>query len=264
MDWFRWHHGSVTDPKFQLVAKRAGASVAEVIAVWAYILEHASQAAERGDFEGLDCEAVDLALGMHDGLTGRIIEQLGNRGLISGNRVAAWDKRQPKREDDTANDRKRRQREREHELAMAAMSRTSHDESRNVTQCHARGEESRVDKKEQEQAARATRLPKEWVLTAELEAWAKKERPDVNPALEAEKFRDYWTAQGGQRGAKKDWAATWRNWIRNSKATPNHTPKPPAQDFSAVDKLRASMPVLTDEQRAAKLSEIKNFRLSSL
>ncbi len=21
IDWFRWHHGSVTDPKFQLIAK---------------------------------------------------------------------------------------------------------------------------------------------------------------------------------------------------------------------------------------------------
>jgi hypothetical protein len=47
MDWFRWHHGSVNDPKFQLVAKRAGASVAEVVAVWACLLEAASSADER-------------------------------------------------------------------------------------------------------------------------------------------------------------------------------------------------------------------------
>ena len=44
MDWFRWHHGSVTDPKFQLVARRAGASLPDVLAVWAYVLEAASQA----------------------------------------------------------------------------------------------------------------------------------------------------------------------------------------------------------------------------
>ena len=23
IDWFRWHHGSVTDPKFQLVARKS-------------------------------------------------------------------------------------------------------------------------------------------------------------------------------------------------------------------------------------------------
>ena len=48
MHWFRWHHGTVTDPKFGLIAKKAGASVAQVIAIWAYLLEAASAAEERG------------------------------------------------------------------------------------------------------------------------------------------------------------------------------------------------------------------------
>lgn len=35
IDWFRWHHGSVTDPKFKLIAKKkAGARVGDVIAVF--------------------------------------------------------------------------------------------------------------------------------------------------------------------------------------------------------------------------------------
>jgi hypothetical protein len=32
-------------------------------------------------------------------------------------------------------------------------------------------------------------------------------------AAEAEKFRNYWLAKGGQAAAKRDWPATWRNWI---------------------------------------------------
>jgi len=48
MDWFRWHHGSVTDPKFQLVARKTKSRVADVIAVWAFILETASQSNEQG------------------------------------------------------------------------------------------------------------------------------------------------------------------------------------------------------------------------
>ena len=33
---------------------------------------------------------------------------------------------------------------------------------------------------------------------------------------EADRFRDYWLAVPGQRGRKRDWAATWRNWVRRS------------------------------------------------
>lgn len=33
---------------------------------------------------------------------------------------------------------------------------------------------------------------------------------------EADRFRDYWIAQPGQRGVKLDWAATWRNWCRRA------------------------------------------------
>jgi len=33
---------------------------------------------------------------------------------------------------------------------------------------------------------------------------------------EAAKFRDYWCAIPGQRGRKRDWFATWRNWVRKA------------------------------------------------
>ncbi len=34
--------------------------------------------------------------------------------------------------------------------------------------------------------------------------------------LETEKFRNYWTAKTGTGAVKRDWAATWRNWILNA------------------------------------------------
>src|SRR6202035_1279554 len=33
---------------------------------------------------------------------------------------------------------------------------------------------------------------------------------------EAEKFRDYWPNAPAGRRTKRDWAATWRNWIRRA------------------------------------------------
>ncbi|WP_413154924.1 hypothetical protein [Bartonella sp. cb54] len=35
--------------------------------------------------------------------------------------------------------------------------------------------------------------------------------------IETAKFRDYWSAKTGKDATKRDWQATWRNWIRNSK-----------------------------------------------
>jgi uncharacterized protein YdaU (DUF1376 family) len=54
-------------------------------------------------------------------------------------------------------------------------------------------------------------LPKEW------EDFCKKERPDLKPLNVWNQFKDYWIAQGGQKGTKLDWFATWRNWVRSQR-----------------------------------------------
>ncbi|SDZ60171.1 hypothetical protein SAMN05518854_108170 [Variovorax sp. YR266] len=140
MHWFRWHHGTVTDPKFGLIAKKAGTSVAEVIAIWAYLLEAASASEERGHPGTPDFEAIDFALGVQEGSTQRVYGLMQDRALIDGDtgRLAAWERRQPKRErdDETSTDRKRRQREREGAGVTAAVP-PSHTESISVTPCHA-------------------------------------------------------------------------------------------------------------------------------
>ncbi len=98
--WFRWYSGSVTDPKFQLVARRAGVQLPAVIAVWACLLETASQAEDRGCFGCIDTESLDVLFGFADGdtVTRRILTEFETRGMTKEGRVTAWDKRQPKRE----------------------------------------------------------------------------------------------------------------------------------------------------------------------
>lgn len=121
IDWFRWHHGCVTDPKFQLVARKAGASVAEVVAVWACLLEAASQADERGNPGTPDFEALDCALGTEEGRCEAIYTRMCERGLIADDgRVVAWERRQPKREreDDSSTERVRAFRERQRQSAQ--------------------------------------------------------------------------------------------------------------------------------------------------
>ena len=157
MDWFRWHHGAVSDPKFQLVAKRAGASVAEVIAVWATLLEEASQSDDRGNYGALDFEAIDCALGLSDGQAKIIHDLMGVRNLLDPQAcsIASWDKRQPKREreDNSAADRKREQRERDKTTPAQAEQTQPTDTSHNhVTPCHTKKslEERRVEESREE------------------------------------------------------------------------------------------------------------------
>lgn len=105
MDWFRWWHGTVTDPKFQWVARKSGQSVASVLAVWAVLLETGSTAtqgnadATRGDVASLQCEDWDVALGLEDGSVQKIYNAMEQKGLIRDAQLVAWEARQPKRED---------------------------------------------------------------------------------------------------------------------------------------------------------------------
>ncbi len=41
--------------------------------------------------------------------------------------------------------------------------------------------------------------------------------PPERVKVEIAKFRDYWNAKTGKDASKRDWQATWRNWVRNSK-----------------------------------------------
>jgi hypothetical protein len=115
IDWFRWHHGSVTDPKFQLVARKAGASLPDVLAVWAYMLEQASASETRGAFGDIDCEALDCLFAFPDGRTAEVLTAMQARGLVDSGAVVSWDKRQPKREraDDNSTERSRAFREKQ-------------------------------------------------------------------------------------------------------------------------------------------------------
>lgn len=57
-----------------------------------------------------------------------------------------------------------------------------------------------------------------WVLPMEYGKWAQENSnlTDQQIKMEGEKFRDYWVNISGSKGKKKDWLATWRNWIRRS------------------------------------------------
>lgn len=225
IDWFRWHHGSVTDPKFGLVAKKAGASTAEVIAVWASLLEAASISEDRGDPGLPDFEAIDFALGMADGKARRIYEHMRSRELIDAEtgRIAAWEKRQPKREreSDSSTGRVQAFRERQRQPEPSNASETPRNAS-DATETP-RVEESREEEKKEQ--CTHTPLAREWALPKSWGLWAIAEFPHWTPEVVrtiSEQFADHWKASGG---ASADWQATWQKWCRDD-LTQRANPKP--------------------------------------
>lgn len=147
IDWFRWHHGTVTDPKFRVVARKAGARVGDVLAVWALLLERCSASDNRGHHGALDMETIEEAFGLDDGDAQRIYDAMVGRGLIDAEtgRIMRWEARQPKREDNST-ERSRQHRERKRQATHGAPS----DDQRNApqrsaTHGNARGEESREE-----------------------------------------------------------------------------------------------------------------------
>jgi hypothetical protein len=59
-------------------------------------------------------------------------------------------------------------------------------------------------------------LPEDWEPSDKAKQWTTENYPHVNAGLELEKFRDYWQAASGQNARKRDWDATWRNWVRRA------------------------------------------------
>ena len=62
----------------------------------------------------------------------------------------------------------------------------------------------------------ATRIPEDFGLTPEREAYAVKNLPRVDAPALMEAFRDHWKAASGPKARKTDWDATWRTWVRNA------------------------------------------------
>lgn len=98
---------------------------------------------------------------------------------------------------------------------------------------------------EREFRPRATRLANDWKPSIEEQDFAR--QLGIDPDLEADRFRDYWTAQAGQRATKANWTATWRNWCRNAK--PTITPLLPVVDKQAeIEKVRQEIAGLWQNQ----------------
>ena len=105
---------------------------------------------------------------------------------------------------------------------------------------------------EREFRPRATRLANDWKPSIEEQDFAR--QLGIDPDLEADRFRDYWTAQAGQRATKANWTATWRNSCRNAKPA---QPQRRNTVTSIVNELLEQKNELSDGSKGGWLDAIK-------
>lgn len=90
---------------------------------------------------------------------------------------------------------------------------------------------------------RGTRLPEGWTPArsqATLDVEAASGLTAAQLADQLDRFRDYWRGVAGAKSLKRDWDATWRNWVRRAVDKPSRQAETDA--WYARAKARASNP----------------------
>lgn len=224
-----------TDPKFRVVAKRAGRPTVEVLAVFTAMLTNASaNEEERGTLRSWSHEDIAVALDMEPEHAEAIYNAMQGK-LLDGDKLTGWERRQPKRErDDNSAERVKAHRARMNgkETPDNADERAVTPRNASVTPRNALEERREEEIRKESLSAvalsaepiaskpKGTRLSPEWKLPDDWRQWTRlsfAHATDAMVSAEADQFRDFWISKAGKEAAKLDWQATWRNWCRNSK-----------------------------------------------
>jgi hypothetical protein len=73
-------------------------------------------------------------------------------------------------------------------------------------------------------AKRGQRVPADWQPSSACVSFAlERGLTSEQTGIEAEKFKNYWSAKTGNGATKLDWEATWRNWIISTVERANGT-----------------------------------------
>lgn len=124
-NWVRLWEDMPTDPKWRVIAKRAGRTIPEVMSIFMFMMtnaganasERGANASERGVLTNWSDEDVAAALDMEPEHVMAVREAMQGKTL-DGDKLSGWEKRQPKREDSSA-ERAKQWRERKRTQANA-------------------------------------------------------------------------------------------------------------------------------------------------
>ena len=217
MEWFRVYHGMVSDDKWSLIARKSGQPRAFVVAVWAMLLEIASQDEDRGSVEAFDPEVADALFDMPDGAAQAIFDALcsGKNPRIADGCILSWEKRQPQREREDSGSAERVRRHRERKRLETTENAGETPRCDRVTPCNAavtpcnapRTEKNREEKKEERVFNAGARVERP-AENPEPEAV-----PSRQPSLAFDEFFEAFDEQhrGSRTEAEREWVALEAN-----------------------------------------------------
>jgi hypothetical protein len=91
----------VNDPKWRTISRKSGQKIGDVISVYLHMLTLASNATERGRTQGWCDEDVGTALDIDESQVKAIRDAMQCR-VLNGDYLTGWEKRQPSKEDGSA------------------------------------------------------------------------------------------------------------------------------------------------------------------
>ena len=151
--WFRLWTEMVNDPKWRTIARKSGQKIGDVIAVYVHMMTNASNATERGHLQNWNDEDVASALDIDTAHVQAIREAMQAR-VLDGEHLTGWSKRQPLREDGSA-ERGREARERK-ATEEAARKMQEAENERIRTQANAIDQQKRGEEKREELTSKAS------------------------------------------------------------------------------------------------------------
>jgi hypothetical protein len=93
------------------------------------------------------------------------------------------------------------------------------------THSHSHSQLHKEKREKQPRKKRAAQLSSDWILPDDYKDYCKTKRPELNPDVVAENFKDYYLSHGKPM---VDWKRTWQRWVRSERA-------PKTQGFAAPE-----------------------------
>lgn len=217
-DWIKMRSNLWDDPRVARLCDLTDSTEAAVVGGLYWLWATADQHSEDGVMPGLTIRAIDRKTGI--GGFGNALVAIGwLADYPEGAQVSRFEEHNGASAKRRCSEAQRKANSRNTSASDADNERTESGERAELEK-----EKRREEKKESKSKAekqRATRLPADWSLSEEDAAFCIETRPELSALETAARFRDYWIAQPGAKGCKVDWAATWRNWVRNEKKPPS-------------------------------------------
>lgn len=240
-DWLRLWHDMPNDPKWRSIAKASGQHITAVMSVYIHMLVCASNATERGRTQGWSEEDIANALDMEISQVSAICDAMQGR-VLDGDLLKGWKKRQPAREDGSAERSKAWREDQKHKKAQESPPRTQP----NATERN-RPIDTDTDKDtERETRARDPHTDFENLeFQGEFVAVAAAEGLSGDPGGKCwRKFKVHFASRPPQ-----DSLQAWKKWVLDER-------KPPATGIGAGIPASGAKPLTIQEEAISRLGSI--------